>query len=702
MDNIGLMSETVNFIQGSKKNYDSSTMQGGVYFSKDSKEILLNGESYGNAVPADEEDLTSVNGALQLKDREVNADNFQSKGYVILRKNIVDGKNILTQEMINQPNTIYEIRYDFNLNGQEITIPDGCVLKFEGGEMKNGDVTFNNTSLQSPLSYIFNTINVGGTVLGTIPVEYFGCFPNQPESIDLATSLKQVYSISSTAKLRAGRYYTKESSIEVKNLIGSGKSATIIEFSNIKSANPAFRFGKTTGGPENRTWNNYISDLQVEIKNNGATQTSAIEINNATRAVLERITLINYNVRNSEYSGEELTNPELYSNYALVTNGASELIDISNYTFIADIPIYTKRNCDLLSLRKGYLECSEFGFAGIYGVPLGTNSEISGGLDIARGLYGMHFTPNYSDSFRTNYSNIRIEQLRAGGANIYVNAADNVLSFIISNLSLSTNTKGFKIEGDSPCRIFLQNIICFDSDTYDLFDISNPRTIIYGSKFNMNKVKKFKDVSGAKISQDNLYTLPDPFVISTSNPPEVNYSINTLTVRNDVITISRPMKESNSSYIASVLYSKLFTQDSIILNINVYDRGVAATLKALIRIEDDKFSSISIIEDRFNLSRYLGLKINVDYYLDLYVTGIDSIFYDFSGIAFNSTDKLSLINYYKTDGISSDRPSLSSSDYGFEYFDTTLNKQIIWNGTEWTNLDGTSLDNPVNEWTTIE
>lgn len=140
MDNIGLMSEIVNFIQGSKKNYDSSTMQGGVYFSKDSKEILLNGESYGNAVPADEEDLTSVNGALQLKDREVDADNFQSKGYVILRKNIVDGKNILTQEMINQPNTIYEIRYDFDLNGEEITIPEECTLKFTGGSLDSGTI----------------------------------------------------------------------------------------------------------------------------------------------------------------------------------------------------------------------------------------------------------------------------------------------------------------------------------------------------------------------------------------------------------------------------------------------------------------------------------------------------------------------------------------------------------------------------------
>ena len=167
MDNIGLMSETVNFIQGSKRNYDSSTMQGGVYFSKDSKEIFLNGESYGNAVPADEEDLTSVNGALQLKDREVNADSFQSIGYIILRKNIVDGKNILTQDMINQPNTIYEIRYDFDLNGATIEMQEGCTLKFEGGILSNGNIKGSNTVIDAPLKQIFkfnrNNYYIGGT-----------------------------------------------------------------------------------------------------------------------------------------------------------------------------------------------------------------------------------------------------------------------------------------------------------------------------------------------------------------------------------------------------------------------------------------------------------------------------------------------------------------------------------------------------------
>ncbi len=87
---------------------------------------------------------TQVNGELQLKDREVNADNFQSKGYVILRKNLVqqeDGnyKNILTQDMINQPNTIYEIRYD--LNGGTINLPDNCILNFKGGILYNGSWT---------------------------------------------------------------------------------------------------------------------------------------------------------------------------------------------------------------------------------------------------------------------------------------------------------------------------------------------------------------------------------------------------------------------------------------------------------------------------------------------------------------------------------------------------------------------------------
>ena len=105
--------------------------------------------AYGSiAVQVDEEDTTTDNGKIKLKDRAYEPDKFSGKGYKILRKNIVcntetgESKNILTQNMINEPNTVYEIRYDFDLNGETINIPEGCTLKFEGGSLSNGSLDF--------------------------------------------------------------------------------------------------------------------------------------------------------------------------------------------------------------------------------------------------------------------------------------------------------------------------------------------------------------------------------------------------------------------------------------------------------------------------------------------------------------------------------------------------------------------------------
>ena len=94
----------------------------------------------------DDEDIASVDNMLKLKDRKVNATNFQSKGYVILRKNLrlVNGvvKNILTQDMINQDNTIYEIRYDFEAIDNIQFKPNSIVL-FNGGGFNLDRVTCN-------------------------------------------------------------------------------------------------------------------------------------------------------------------------------------------------------------------------------------------------------------------------------------------------------------------------------------------------------------------------------------------------------------------------------------------------------------------------------------------------------------------------------------------------------------------------------
>lgn len=202
------MSENVSFIQGSKENYNPSEMQGGLYFSKDSKEILLNGESYGNATPADEEDITAESGNLKLKDRAYDEASFSGKGYKILRKNITEGKNILTQDMINEPNTIYEIRYDFDLNEQEIIIPDSSILYFNSGSLSNGTLTCR--QIRSSIDNIFRNVVVNS---GVVYLHWFGAYENIAE--DATDALQLAVKVNSgefkKVLIPAGTYYISNS-----------------------------------------------------------------------------------------------------------------------------------------------------------------------------------------------------------------------------------------------------------------------------------------------------------------------------------------------------------------------------------------------------------------------------------------------------------------------------------------------------------
>lgn len=81
---------------------------------------------------------------------------------VVLKKNIINGKSTLTQEMLSTSNTIYEIRYDFDLNGKEITIHENCILDFKGGCLCNGILRGNNTAITANISTIFRNIELEG------------------------------------------------------------------------------------------------------------------------------------------------------------------------------------------------------------------------------------------------------------------------------------------------------------------------------------------------------------------------------------------------------------------------------------------------------------------------------------------------------------------------------------------------------------
>lgn len=122
----------------------------------------------------DEEDITSNNDdKLKFADRKYNPEKFSGKGYKILRKNIQDGKNVLSQSMINQQNTVYEIRYDYDLNDQEITIPEGSTLKFEGGSLSNGTINCNDTIIKGDAYQIFSNVIINGSHSDEAYIEWF-------------------------------------------------------------------------------------------------------------------------------------------------------------------------------------------------------------------------------------------------------------------------------------------------------------------------------------------------------------------------------------------------------------------------------------------------------------------------------------------------------------------------------------------------
>ena len=125
------------------------------------------------AVKLNPEDLQkNSSGQIEEANRAYDTSTFSGLGYRILRKNIQSNKNILTQSMINMPNNVYKIRYDFDLNGATINLPANSVLQFVGGSIKNGTINFSNTLLSGDVKI---KTNISGNIRnGDIYPEWFG------------------------------------------------------------------------------------------------------------------------------------------------------------------------------------------------------------------------------------------------------------------------------------------------------------------------------------------------------------------------------------------------------------------------------------------------------------------------------------------------------------------------------------------------
>lgn len=217
-------------------------------------------------------------------------------------------------------------------------------------------------------------------------------------------------------------------------------------------------------------------------------------------------------------------------------------------------------------------------------------------------------------------------------------------------------------------------------------------------------------------------------------------------------TIERPTeqlinsKSSNNgfSYYDSTLgryvYFKQSLGSSIISNITIYDQGnttsyrfivntltkdtkyigriIQASLTGVLKIYFTKQNN-SLGDDYIEYDLELLQQGNIEYtwqtkdiiiapnpaiYTHIAFSVKDTNSYNKSGYIYSINAKWVDSNGYiaaSKNGNSVSRPTLTASDAGFEYFDTTLGRPIYWNGTAWVDANGETVGLQVNDTTIL-
>lgn len=155
-----------------KNKLDAGQINGNsIAFIEDLSLIWTHGNEFGKStqINLNEEDLAIVNDKIQFADKDFDPSVFSGLGRKYLRKNIVSRRgddsssddsssddneqlsestdfiNLLDDTMVNTPNTIYVVQYDYDLDGAILAIPENCVLRFDGGSIFNGTLIGQNT-----------------------------------------------------------------------------------------------------------------------------------------------------------------------------------------------------------------------------------------------------------------------------------------------------------------------------------------------------------------------------------------------------------------------------------------------------------------------------------------------------------------------------------------------------------------------------
>ena len=689
-----------------------------------------------DSILPDEEDLTKSepdangNSYLSLKDRKYNPEDFSGLGRVILRKNIMEvedpiygkvKKNVLYQDMFTQSNTIYEIRYDFDLNGSEITIPEGCVLNFQGGSLNNGTIKGSNTIIKSSPYKIFDTeLNITGTwIIDCFYPNWVGVKGDNTDETEVIQKAIDIANFTKCGKIKFLNGVYKVTSLNLTGLIGLtieganhgfgtiigyasgntkfyvyGKDSVGFDLSNAKSVTikdiefysqeaneedyPSTFILMGRSLTENGEYNHTNSNKLINLEFYGRCKYFGLLINNAE---------INdfYNLEFSGYFGKACIGLLSTNNYvaspfvSLIKTGVSTTCNsfhkcnLINY-MVPDVSdqnenriiscVYSNNGHFNTAFRDSYIRTTSTsdtvcmrGFV-LDSREEGTGNVIEGGLEI---------------------SNIRQEGYGNVGEFFYACGYYQIMNIFISNCFTITNKEHSAVITFKPK--------CRNINISGIHPLSGSNR---NFQFNTIEASRIDVIKEGELLFDGEYIAYS--ILRSSN----KFSDNILShlVYNSVAIDAINVKIGSIVNIGDdkVSFNRSFVLPSIgDLNGSIGIKGLSNTSYDL--KFNNKFGEKSIAY------RWFGDPNSVSDFNWLKSDSAGTTFLDTSGpeakaMWWNGSQWIDNEGYpsnYKKKGATEERPTIGTYSFkGFQYFDTTLNKPIWWTGEKW--VDATGAD----------
>lgn len=575
---------------------------------------------------ADEEDITSENDLLKFKNRSA----LNGMGYVILRR----GSSFASQ--VTLPNTIYEVRYNFDLEGTAVTIPDNCVLQFNGGSISNGTLNGSNTNIIAPIVRIFgDDLTIDGTWRNS------EAYPEWYGSDGLFNKISQLEKLSNVVKLTKNEYVNNNATtLHISKHLESSIN-TQLTFNNVTDNFVAVQLGEISTSPSNRTKGVILDGVSIYISkvSSGVTKTSCIGIGTITKSTIRNGQFKNANARTSEFTETELENPANYCNYAIIINGNSDTTSFHNTITTADISIYLATHTDFIS----WYDADFMGSAYSYAAVSGEASDKLNFYGCAFARCGIRGFDLYWDGNNVCASvmlnGCRFEQPRSFSGE---DALWRMIK-VVSNPNINTTAMHFELNECMFCK----------------------GTIFEGS---VSKGALCLTVNGGGYIQS--YEDIKPFILNVTGTSILNVKFNGAHWVENCSTWSF---DNNFQY-DGISYKEFNGYKMLDLsNCHIYKNyGGAPSLAAL-----PTSSNIDNVAQQKGAS-FFNTKSTIN--KPLWWDG--SKWIDATG---NNPEFLNK-------GTTSQRPTLASTDAGFQYFDTDLGKPIYWQGTKW--VDATGADIP--------